>query len=196
MASVLSRLRLAALLPAACTLPAASACTRVELIQPAQGQAVGQRTPILRWGGEPGASFRVEVQVVVPESRVVASIDLQVQGLAFTLPQVPASRALVRARVSTGCTSSGIQSDPPWFFIDARPRCVVDAVSTYTVRSFARPQPRAASGALPALVASTTTQNVGTVDLAVAADAALAVVLVPVCDGNSGEPIGALTPPP
>lgn len=109
----------------------ARACTLVPLSWPAAGQVLDEPRPTLRWDGEAGASHRVQIALVLPESRLLASHDVQVAGTRWTLPaDLPAERAAVKVVVSRGCPSlqaQDLHARGPAFFIDLRTACSLPA---------------------------------------------------------------------
>jgi hypothetical protein len=112
---------------------AAAACALESLVEPARGQVLGERQPTLRWSGDPSATYRVQLAVVLPEARVLASYDLQVRGTRFTLPApIPMERAGVKVLVSRDCPAQDtqdLQAQGAWFFVDLRGRCALEAAS-------------------------------------------------------------------
>lgn len=109
--------------------PAATACSLVSLSSPAPGQTLAEPRPTLRWAGEAGAAYRVQLALVLPESGLLASHDVEVDGTRWTLPAaLHAERAAVKVVVSRDCPSlqaQDLHARGPAFFIDLRAACAV-----------------------------------------------------------------------
>jgi hypothetical protein len=120
-------------LAGACAAPGAAACERVPLVSPARGATLADRQPVLAWTGSAQQRHRVQIAVVLPEARVLASHDLDVVGTSLRLPApVAAERAGIKVLVTRDCPQSGaaeLQAQGAWFFVDARGDCALDGAS-------------------------------------------------------------------
>lgn len=113
--------------------PLGHACTQYPLSSPTRLATLADRQPTLRWQAEHPGPYRVQVAVVLPEARVLASYDLEVNGAQFTLPApVPAERAGLKVLVSRNCRALDTQdlhAQGAWFFVDTRSACTLQATS-------------------------------------------------------------------
>ncbi len=182
--------------------PSAHACTVVPLAHPEPSATLDQARPTLRWEGDAAARYRVQVAVVLPEARLLASHDLEVVGTTWTLPAaLPLERAALKVIVSRDCPSlqaQDLHARGPAFFVDLRAGCEipegglrVDAgrwhwppvarAQAYRVRIF-----RSAGGEaswVPAFQA-TVAEPAWDPD---PADAGSVVTVQPVCEGRAGR---------
>lgn len=114
-------------------IPGAWACERIELSAPARLQTLADRQPTLVWRGEPDQRFRVQVAALLPEARLVSLHDVEIVGTRWRLPEpLPVARASLKVVVSRHCPSLDTQdllAQGPWFFVDVRPACAMDAGS-------------------------------------------------------------------
>ena len=116
-----------------CHAYAQARCERVEIIAPTKGLHTGDSKPEIRWQGNPQNTYRLQVAVVLPEGRLLDSIDTQVVGTrwAFGAP-MPVPLAAVKVVVSRNCDSYTVQdlhAAPPHFFYDARAQCTIEPMS-------------------------------------------------------------------
>lgn len=139
-----------------------NACERFPLLAPARSETLEDLQPTLRWSGDPGQVFRVQVAAVMPEARVVMAMDTEVAGPSLRLPApISAERAAVKVLISRGCPgqdAQDLQAQGAWFFMDVRRRCSIDpdslvrtasglqwakveGASSYAVRVFAATAP-------------------------------------------------------
>lgn len=113
--------------------PGAWACERIELSTPARLQTLADRQPTLIWRGEPDQRYRVQVAALLPEARLVTLHDVELVGTRWRLPEpLPVARASLKVVVSRQCPSLDTQdllAQGPWFFVDVRPACAIDAGS-------------------------------------------------------------------
>ncbi len=113
--------------------PHAVACERVALSSPQRGASLAERQPVLGWPGASQQRYRVQVAVVLPEARVVASHDVETVGTSLRLPApIPVERAGVKVLVTRDCPQFGaqeLQAQGAWFFFDARGDCVLNGAS-------------------------------------------------------------------
>lgn len=109
------------------------ACERYELLAPKRGSQIADRQPELHWGGDVGASYRLQVAVILPEGRVLESIDSVVAGTRWRLGRpVPVSTAAVKVMVSRNCPSLTVQdlnAQGPYFLIQAGEQCALQPLS-------------------------------------------------------------------
>lgn len=108
----------------------AEACRALVLLEPARLSTIGEARPTLRWRAQASGSYRVQVAVLVPESRIVATHDVQVKDAHWTLPApLAVDHAAVKVLVSQGCPqldAQDLHALGAWFFIDLRGDCAVD----------------------------------------------------------------------
>ena len=108
-----------------------AACEQQGLTEPQRLQTVTEAQPVLRWEGDASRIYRVQVAVVLPESRILAEYDVNVSGTAWRLPvPVPGSRAALKVLVSSACPELGAQdlhARGAWFFVDRRGGCALAA---------------------------------------------------------------------
>lgn len=104
-------------------------CMAVALARPAALETVADVQPLLAWPAEPGAADRVQVAVLQPEARLVASYDLEVTGGQWRLPDpLTLAQAAVKVRISRHCPDAQAQdlhAQPPSFFVDLRKACAL-----------------------------------------------------------------------
>ncbi|MBL0420171.1 hypothetical protein JI739_07405 [Ramlibacter sp. AW1] len=178
-------------------------CEQLPLSVPSLLQTVAEARPSLRWEGDPARTYRLQLAVVLPESRILAAHDVQVSGTEWRLPaDVPASRAAIKALVSSNCPALGAQdlhARGAVFFVDRRVGCELGAhglrraqaglawqavagAQHYRVRWW-----RADGGTLPLLLGE---QDLPAHQLAVSPAHAQAQVATvqPWCDGIGGVP--------
>ncbi|QKO21087.1 hypothetical protein [Rhodoferax sp. BAB1] len=105
------------------------ACERYELLKPKRGSQIADRQPELQWGGEANSSYRVQVAVVLPEGRVLESIDTVVTGTRWRLgAPVSVLTSAVKVIVSRNCSSYSVQdlhAQGPHFVIQATDQCTL-----------------------------------------------------------------------
>ncbi len=108
---------------------AQAACERYELLTPQRGTQIADRQPELQWGGDPHTSYRVQVAVVLPEGRVLESIDTVVIGNRWRLgAPVSVLTSAVKVIVSRNCSSYSVQdlhAQGPLFVIQAAEQCAL-----------------------------------------------------------------------
>jgi hypothetical protein len=108
----------------------ATSCRLAPLSEPARWATVSQPRPTLRWQPLAPGPHRLQVAVLLPESRVVAMHDVMVDGDSWTFPApIPVERAAVKVRVSQGCPqldAQDLHAAGPRFFMDLREGCVLD----------------------------------------------------------------------
>jgi hypothetical protein len=117
-------------------------CERVEIIAPAKGIHINDSKPEIRWQGNPQDTFRLQVAVVLPEGRLLDSIDTQVVGTrwAFGTP-IAVPLAAVKVVVSRNCDNYTVQdlhAAPPHFFFDALARCAIEPMSVVQAHNTVR----------------------------------------------------------
>lgn len=119
--------------------PVVGACERIPLSTPARLQTLTDRQPTLSWPGQLEQRYRVQVAVLLPEARVVALHDMEVQGTHWRLPEpLPLARASLKVVVSKNCPrldSQDLLAQGPWFFVDVRPTCAIDPASLQATAS-------------------------------------------------------------
>lgn len=127
--------RLIAGLGLACSLGAWAqpACERYELLTPKRGSQIADRQPELQWGGDPHSNYRVQVAVVLPEGRVLESIDTVVAGTRWRLgAPVSVLTAAVKVIVSRNCPTYSVQdlhAQGPYFVIQLADQCALKPLS-------------------------------------------------------------------
>lgn len=187
-----------------------AACELVPLANPGRSATLDTRQPTLSWRGDAAARYRVQVAAVLPESRVVATHDVEVTGTSFTLPApVPSERASVKVLVTRGCPPGDAQdlhAQGPWFFIDVRAACSLDpaslnpaasgwkwagvpAAQSYSLRLFGWD---AASGRLAHLRQWSLSQPLWeptALEMAEGRKGDLVASVQPVCNGQPGRPL-------
>lgn len=112
----------------------ASACERLNLQWPAQGERTGEVQPELRWAGLPGGGpYRVQLALLLPEARLLQAYDERTPTASWRLPRaLAAERAAVKVLVSRGCEeldSQDLAAMGPAFFIDTRAACSLPATA-------------------------------------------------------------------
>ena len=121
---------------------AQSPCERIEAIAPAKGAHIDNSKPEIRWPGDPQGSYRLQVAVVLPEGRLLQSVDTQVTGTrwAFGAP-IPVPLAAIKVVVSRHCehyTVQDLHAAPPHFFYDALAQCAIEPDSLVQVQNTLR----------------------------------------------------------
>lgn len=105
------------------------ACERFELSTPVRNSEIADRQPELRWNGGTSLKYRIQVAVVLPEGRVLESIDTMVVGAHWRLrAPVTVSRSVVKVIVSRNCpdyTVQDLHAQGPYFVIDATSDCAL-----------------------------------------------------------------------
>lgn len=109
------------------------ACERYELQSPKRDSQIADRQPELQWGGDPAASYRVQVAVVLPEGRVLESTDTVVTGTKWR-PGAPVSvlTSVFKVIVSRNCPTLSIQdlnAQGPYFIVQAAEQCALKPMS-------------------------------------------------------------------
>ncbi len=108
---------------------AQATCERYELLTPKRGSQITERQPELQWGGETNSSYRVQVAVVLPEGRVLESIDTVVIGTRWRFgAPVSVLTSAVKVIVSRNCSSYSVQdlhAQGPHFVIQAAEHCAL-----------------------------------------------------------------------
>lgn len=105
----------------------ASVCEISTLTYPPPGSQITDSQPEITWERKAPGNYRVQVAVILPETRVIATSDL-VNGdnrYKFPTPILP-SLASVKVLVSQGCEdndSQDINAQGPAFFINTRFKC-------------------------------------------------------------------------
>lgn len=105
------------------------ACEQYELQLPRRGSQIAERQPELQWGGDASASYRVQVAVILPEGRILESVDTVVTGTRWRF-KAPVSTltTAVKVIVSRNCPTLSIQdlnSRGPYFFIQTADLCAL-----------------------------------------------------------------------
>jgi len=117
-------------------------CERVEILAPVKGVHIDDSKPEIRWQGNPLDTYRLQVAVVLPEARLLDSVDTQVVGTrwAFGAP-ISVPLAAVKVVVSRNCehyTVQDLNAAPPHFFYDARAQCAVEPMSVVQTQNTLR----------------------------------------------------------
>lgn len=104
-------------------------CEYPALQTPRRGSPIADLQPELIWAGDPQASYRVQVAVILPEGRILESVDTVVTGnrWKFVAP-ISVLHAAVKVIVSRNCPALSVQdlhADRPYFFINAFERCAL-----------------------------------------------------------------------
>lgn len=115
------------------------ACTVHTLQEPAAQRVLQDPRPVIRWSGAPGGPYRVQVAVVLPEARLLATHDVHTTQAEWRLPQALAvARASFKVRVTSGCEPAGatapgdqgradaeqaLHAQAAAFHVDLRPGC-------------------------------------------------------------------------
>lgn len=103
-------------------------CPAPTLMLPAE-RTTAQTQPTIRWSAVVGAdAYALKLQSRAPEGRLIASLDVAVQGVEFTPPGALAEeRAKVTLSVTARC--AGVMGAPAqaWFLIDAGAACAAPA---------------------------------------------------------------------
>ena len=141
------------------------ACKIVEVISPAKASHIVDSKPEIHWQGKPQENYRVQVALILPEGRVLDSIDTQVVGTswAFGAP-IPVPLAAVKVLVSQHCkhyTVQDLNASPPRFFYDIRKQCAIEPATllqTQNTLRWARPE-KANNFAITLFEATTNTQG-------------------------------------
>lgn len=112
---------------------AQQACERFEVNSPVKGSQTPELKPHISWSGDALLSYRLQLAVVLPEGRILDSVDLHLVGnhWVFTSP-VSVPLAAVKVIVSRHCPALSIQdlqAQPPQFFINDLQSCVVEPLS-------------------------------------------------------------------
>lgn len=105
------------------------ACERYELLTPKRGSQITERQPELHWNGDPNASYRLQVAVILPEGRVLESVDTVVTGTKWR-PGAPVSvvTAVFKVLVSRHCPTISIQdlnAQGPYFVVQSADQCAL-----------------------------------------------------------------------
>lgn len=113
----------------ACEAWAQPACERYELLAPRRGSQISDRQPELHWNGDPNASYRLQVAVILPEGRVLESVDTVVTGTKWR-PVAPVSvvTAVFKVLVSRHCPTMSIQdlnAQGPYFIVQSADQCAL-----------------------------------------------------------------------
>lgn len=112
---------------------AQTGCERYELLTPKRGSQIADRQPELQWGGDANSSYRVQVAVVLPEGRVLESIDTVVTGARWRLgAPVTVLTSAVKVIVSRNCPTYSVQdlhAQGPYFVIQAADQCALKSRS-------------------------------------------------------------------
>jgi hypothetical protein len=112
---------------------AKAACETVEVMSPTRLTHTSEAKPEIRWKGQESESHRLQVAVILPEGRIIDSIDTQVVGnrWAFGNP-IPVPLAAIKVLVSRNCehfTVQDLNAKPPHFFYDIRAECGIEPLS-------------------------------------------------------------------
>lgn len=105
----------------------AYACETSVLSYPALGSQISELQPELKWPrGAPGP-YRVQLAAILPEARVVMSLDSMTTENTFRLPSaIPSNFAAIKVLVSQNCKQFDVQdlnARGPSFFVDTRADC-------------------------------------------------------------------------
>lgn len=108
---------------------AQTACERYELLTPKRGSQIADRQPELHWNGDANSSYRLQVAVLLPEGRVLESVDTVVTGTKWR-PGAPVSvvTAVFKVLVSRNCPTMSIQdlnAQGPYFIVQAAEQCAL-----------------------------------------------------------------------
>ena len=121
---------------------AQSPCERLEAIAPAKGAHIDNSKPEIRWPGDPQGSYRLQVAVVLPEGRLLQSVDTQVTGTRWAFgAAMPVPLAAIKVVVSRHCehyTVQDLHAAPPHFFYDASAQCAIEPGSLTQVQNTLR----------------------------------------------------------
>lgn len=116
----------------ALTIPEAkggAACEMYDLRFPVPGSKISELQPELQWAGENNANYRVLVSKVLPEGRILESVDTMVTGTSWRLRNpVSALTTVVKVLVSRNCPHVSIQdvnAKPPTFIVQVADQCAI-----------------------------------------------------------------------
>ena len=108
-------------------------CEPVEADLPAKGSHIDDSKPEIRWPGNPQVTYRLQVAVVLPEGRLLESVDTQVVGTRWVLGSpIAVPLAAVKVIVSRNCghyTVQDLHAAAPHFFYDALAQCAIEPMS-------------------------------------------------------------------
>ncbi len=115
------------------------ACERYELLTPKRGSQITDRQPELHWNGDPNASYRLQVAVILPEGRILESVDTVVTGTKWR-PGAPVSvvTAVFKVLVSRHCPEVSIQdlnAQGPYFIVQSADQCALRSGSVLQQRN-------------------------------------------------------------
>ena len=114
-------------------------CERIEPIAPVKGAHRDDSLPEIRWPGNPQATYRVQIAIVLPEGRLLDSVDTQVVGnrWVFGAP-ISVPLAAIKVLVSRACehyTVQDLHAAPPYFFYDALGKCAIEPTSMVQIQN-------------------------------------------------------------
>lgn len=113
--------------------PSVWACETTSLVYPLPGSQIADLQPELTWAKKSDGNYRVQVVAVLPEARVILSIDTITQENRFKFPAaIPSNFAAVKVLVSQNCTkldAQDINAQGPAFFVNARANCSLSAAA-------------------------------------------------------------------
>lgn len=155
-------------------------CERLQLLEPTLGSELDEGQPQLSWPGDPKNSVRLQVMVILPEGRILDSVDTMAMGNQWRFPApITAVRASVKTLISRNCPIFSVQdvsAEKASFFINTQSRCAIDSKSLSLKNNQVRwtLQPQATSYVirlfeLSAKVDDLTTQFVGSYETLVPA---------------------------
>ena len=106
----------------------AAACVDVPLASPERGSVVHDSRPTIAWHPVPGIhQYRLQMEVRIPNGRIVARSDQVVAGTSYSPPSPLAEDFVgVKVRVSASCPAdapANVSELGPAFFIDPRSAC-------------------------------------------------------------------------
>ena len=117
-------------------------CERIEPLAPAKGSRIDDSKPEIRWSGNPQDTYRLQVAVVLPEGRLLESVDTQVVGTRWVLGSpIAVPLAAVKVIVSRNCghyTVQDLHAAAPHFFYDALVQCAIEPMSVVQTQNTLR----------------------------------------------------------
>jgi hypothetical protein len=121
------------------------ACKTVEITSPKKASQVADSKPEIHWQGNPQETYRVQVALILPEGRILDSIDTQVVGTRWAFGSaIPVQLAAIKVLVSQNCSHFTVQdlnAAPPQFFYDARAQCAIEPMSLVQTKNTLRWKP-------------------------------------------------------
>lgn len=105
------------------------ACEIVALTYPAQGSRISELQPELVWTQKSEGNYRVQVAAILPEARVILSLDTMTHENRLKLPvPIPSNLAAVKVLITQNCTqfdAQDLNAQGPAFFVNNRASCTL-----------------------------------------------------------------------